>query len=337
VRCKTGTTLVDVLRDAASDASSILAASTSRPEPGFDRSDSGVAADQQSAWRGGMTRIQRSRVTCRVCGAQSKQTTLLSSNTLGLPDLDGRPFRYSMLRETMSGWVQRCPECGYCAMYLSRDHEYDLPVAPLAEHEAIWIAPDSPPDLLPAAGADERQPFLASIVRGERYRAQLRDRRFGRLANSFLCQGLIDEAEGRYVDATLAAVHAAWVCDDTRKAKSARNCRQRAARLIRNAPSSGQSFGIRLRSAPALLVDVLRRSGDFEGAESECRQVLAEGTDVFLRNLAAFQLDLIKRRDGRAHSLLDAIRSSPEAWGVTGKAEAAKQKRSLRFWSRWTR
>src|SRR2546428_3025961 len=33
VRCKTGTTLVDVLRDAASDASSILAASTSRPEP----------------------------------------------------------------------------------------------------------------------------------------------------------------------------------------------------------------------------------------------------------------------------------------------------------------
>src|SRR5205085_3848225 len=30
---KAGTTLVDVLRDAASDASSILAASTSRPEP----------------------------------------------------------------------------------------------------------------------------------------------------------------------------------------------------------------------------------------------------------------------------------------------------------------
>src|SRR5207244_10874455 len=37
VRCKTGSTLVDVLRDAASDASSILAASTSRPEPRADQ------------------------------------------------------------------------------------------------------------------------------------------------------------------------------------------------------------------------------------------------------------------------------------------------------------
>jgi hypothetical protein len=33
MRFKTGTTLVEFLRDAASDASSILAASTSRPEP----------------------------------------------------------------------------------------------------------------------------------------------------------------------------------------------------------------------------------------------------------------------------------------------------------------
>ena len=88
-----------------------------------------------------MTRIQVSQVTCRVCGSQSKQATLLSSNAIGPPDLDGRPFRYSMLRDTMSRWVQRCPECGYCAMYISRDHEYDLPVAPLAGHEGIWAAP----------------------------------------------------------------------------------------------------------------------------------------------------------------------------------------------------
>lgn len=33
MRFKTGTTLVEFLRDAASDASSILAASTSQPEP----------------------------------------------------------------------------------------------------------------------------------------------------------------------------------------------------------------------------------------------------------------------------------------------------------------
>ena len=38
MRFKTGTTLVEFLRDAASDASSILAASTSRPEPGADLS-----------------------------------------------------------------------------------------------------------------------------------------------------------------------------------------------------------------------------------------------------------------------------------------------------------
>jgi len=283
-----------------------------------------------------MTRIQVSQVTCGVCGSQSKQATLLSSNTIGPPDLDGRPFRYSMLRDTMSRWVQRCPECGYCAMYISRDHEYDLPVAPLAGHEGIWAAPDSPADALPTEGADARRQFVVSIVRAERYRAQLQDRRFAQLANSFLCQCLIDEAEGRFVDATLAAVHAAWVCDDDKKAELAASCRRMAARLIRDAPRGSQSFGIRLRSGPALLVDVLRRSGDFEGAETECRQGLAEATDGFLRNLLGFQLDLIKRGDLAAHSLLEAIGSSPEAWGVTGpgKDDAPKQKRSWGFWRR---
>jgi len=282
-----------------------------------------------------MTRLETAAIACVACGTESKQTILWSSNTLGgLPDLDGRPR--AMLRDTMYLWVQRCPGCGYCAMDLSQDHEYDLPVAPIHGHEGIWAAPAA----LPSGSAtppvsSERREFLGTVVRSVRYREQLNDPEFPGLANSFLCQSLVDEADGRHVDAAFGALHAAWVCDDARAGPQATAARKRAAKLIQEAPQGRQAFGIRLRSSAALLTDVLRRSGEFESAAAECQRGLSAEPDQFLRNLLAFQSELIKQRDAAAHSLVEAIQLSQEARGVpAGGPTEGRKEGWWRFWRR---
>jgi hypothetical protein len=279
-----------------------------------------------------MTSFRKLLVKCRLCGRESQQAVLLSSNTYGgPPDLDGRPTE--MLRQTMGAWVRRCPACGYCAMHLSHDHEYDLPVAPMAGHDGVWVAPEEPPPDSPArTTSEERHALLLSIVRSERYTAQLHDRGLPELANSFLCTSLIDQAEGRQVDATFAALHAAWTCDDASLPEQARSCRLRATELILSDSRGSQSFGIRLRSRPALLADLFRRCGDFDSASATCREALAADPEVFLRNVLGFQIQLIDRHDTAAHSLGEAILSSPEAWGIDQSSRSEAPKRGWRFW-----
>lgn len=58
-----------------------------------------------------MTVINNIDQTCPVCGKQSSQKVLMSTNSFGYSDLDFRPP--SMQRETMSVWLMECPECGY--------------------------------------------------------------------------------------------------------------------------------------------------------------------------------------------------------------------------------
>ena len=59
-----------------------------------------------------MSKIVQMEIKCFVCGRESKQDVLLSSNTFfGSRDLDLRPP--DMMRSTMGIWVQECPHCGY--------------------------------------------------------------------------------------------------------------------------------------------------------------------------------------------------------------------------------
>ena len=50
---------------------------------------------------------------CWVCGKPSPQPVLLSTNSMGYPDLDLRPPE--MQRSTMNTWIHECPHCGYVA------------------------------------------------------------------------------------------------------------------------------------------------------------------------------------------------------------------------------
>ena len=52
-------------------------------------------------------------VTCIMCGAVHKEKFLSSYSNFHRPDLDFRPSE--MGRNTMTFWLQTCPECGLVA------------------------------------------------------------------------------------------------------------------------------------------------------------------------------------------------------------------------------
>ena len=58
---------------------------------------------------------------CSVCGKPSPQPVLLSTNSMGYPDLDLRPPE--MQRSTMNTWIHECPHCGYVASDLEDELE----------------------------------------------------------------------------------------------------------------------------------------------------------------------------------------------------------------------
>ena len=60
-----------------------------------------------------MTQIHEIEEECSVCGENSEQLVLISTNSWGYPDLDLRPPE--MQRSTMNVWIQECPHCGYVA------------------------------------------------------------------------------------------------------------------------------------------------------------------------------------------------------------------------------
>ena len=60
-----------------------------------------------------MTTMYQDTVKCYVCGKESKQTVLGSTNSFGSQDLDLRPPE--MMRGTMEYWAHECPYCGYIA------------------------------------------------------------------------------------------------------------------------------------------------------------------------------------------------------------------------------
>jgi hypothetical protein len=60
-----------------------------------------------------MTTMYQETVKCYVCGKESKQTVLGSTNSFGSQDLDLRPPE--MMRGTMEYWAHECPYCGYIA------------------------------------------------------------------------------------------------------------------------------------------------------------------------------------------------------------------------------
>ncbi|MCK4375664.1 MAG: hypothetical protein KAX19_10055 [Candidatus Brocadiae bacterium] len=217
-----------------------------------------------------MTTLHKEEVRCDVCGGQSECIRIVSTNALGPPDLDMRPRE--MERSTMRHWVHRCPHCGYCASELS----------------------ESP------TGAD-------AVVEKTEYKDQLKNPDYPELANSFLCKAMVDRATGDLVEATWALIRAAWACDDSGSPEKASACRQQAAQMLEMAQADGQDVAEQEGVSDAVLVDLLRRSGQMERAErviESHRDVISEET---IHRIFEYQSLLIREGDTSCHTVAEAL------------------------------
>ena len=220
-----------------------------------------------------MTTLYRVEKKCAVCGAVEEYEDIGSSNSFGSPDLDTRPPE--MLRSTIFAWVQRCPQCGYCAADVSK----------------------APPEAAP-------------LVRTPEYSRQMKNRSYPELARSFLCKALLEEHTEQYNTAAWSLIHAAWACDDHKKSASAKECRSRAVEMIRKSLEKEQPISQQEGAETVIQVDLLRRAGRLaEALELIHREQPGIKEDILLQVLA-FQEDLIARKDVKCHTISEAFGES---------------------------
>ena len=170
---------------------------------------------------------------CAVCGMESEQYVLFSTNTFGGgPDLDLRPPE--MMRSTMCYWVQECPHCGYVAKTLT-----------------------------------DKTGVTIEWLKSDEY-TQCSGLHFSNtLAERFYKQYLIAKADENPEGAFYAALHAAWGCDDAQDTESAALCRRLAINeidaVIQKQP---EFFDLNIQK-----IDLLRRVGMFDEAIAEGRRL----------------------------------------------------------------
>ncbi len=240
-----------------------------------------------------MTTIFTREAVCTLCGTTSEQPAIGSTNYMGSPDLDGRAP--PMARRTITYWLEECPRCGHVAPDL------DSPV-PEACRAAVRAA-------IPHA-----------------WRGEPDDPR--RLFLRFQTRAAIAAALGDEAEQATRELHSAWVADDSGRAGDAVDARRRAAALLERLVGRGDAIdeaaedgddAAERRWMTALrhrmLVDALRRAGDWEPADEAARRFVEQvlpalpppGPDEFdVAQLFSFMRARIAARDDRCFTLEEA-------------------------------
>lgn len=154
-----------------------------------------------------MTDYKEERLSCYCCGETAKQTVLLSTNSLGSPDLDQR--QGGMARSTISYWLQECPFCGY-------------------------VAPN----------IEEGDAKATSFLQTPEFQAVSFDPTFDPAARRFLVRAAERAHHSDRMAAFLNTLRAAWIADDVKRPDQAAALRLKAA--ARLAGSELKSIDTRL-------------------------------------------------------------------------------------------
>lgn len=218
-----------------------------------------------------MTTVVFVKKICFVCGTRDRYADIGVMN-IGRPDdLDGRPS--DSHRSSIYMVMKRCTTCGYCA-----------------------------PDI---ATGPKGAPI---IVKEPLYQKQLNNTSLPETANTFLCWAQLQKSSNAYNEAGKATLFAAWVCDDSSEFRfKARALRIEAIALLLKARDSGQTFARSPFLEQSLLVDLMRRAGQFEEARKYCEEglkmkQLSEKEEMVL----AYQEDLIEKKDTKRHTIDEA-------------------------------
>jgi hypothetical protein len=199
----------------------------------------------------------------------SSHIGISSTNAFGSADLDTRPPE--MQRSTISSWVQKCPECGYCAREI-----------------------------------DKAPAMAGGVVASPGYQNQLHCPDYPELANAFVCFRIVSEGAGRLLDAAWASIHAAWPCDDAAKVEAATKCRNEAVRLIQALHEQGGFLAEQGGADEAILADLVRRPGRFEEAVDVVDRSMATTEQGLIRAVLLYQKGLISKGDAAVHRIEEA-------------------------------
>ncbi len=270
-----------------------------------------------------MTTYAQVEKRCALCGQESTQRVLASTNTRGAPDLDFRPP--PMMRDTMGAWLEICPHCGLCALEIE-------------EAEGSW----------------------GQVVQSPAYQAQLASDQSS-LARRFACWALIAEETAPLSEVISAYKQLAWVYDDlvtyaqrdgsaegesdeclacgtpenagdlARWSAAATEWRKRAADALELAQEQdGQEAGW------LVLTDLWRRAGCFDRAEAAVVRALASCKSVEALAVLKFQRRLIQSQDTAAHTLDEVgLPQTGEASVRAAERRRASQPLSLREVGWW--
>ena len=220
------------------------------------------------------TTLFPANVKCAVCGCESRQSEIMSTNAMGSPDLDLRPPE--MERSTMPYWVQRCPECGYCNDSLEDKTSVDKEYLSSKEYTELF--------------------------------AKIED---DSLAASFIRQARIAEKTKDFSAAMLAYIHAAWDCDDAKNTQGAKQCRLLALKIL-NANYNAIVKSADADSVACLKTDLLRRASSFEEAIETAQNRLPKVKQNIIKQILAFQIEKCKAKDAKVYRIADAVTEEPE-------------------------
>lgn len=243
-----------------------------------------------------MTMISTEILKCAVCGKAAKHDRLDSTNEFGWADLDLRPPPDR--RHRLGLEIQHCAACGYCAPTISQEK-------------------------------DPIDPSIRQTMQSAQYQLSLHDKQLPNTARYFVCWALLAYAQGHIAWAAWATLKAAWVCDDhSSHAEMATQLRELAASRFHAAiaaqdwPCAGEPL------SHAVLVDILRRSGQFDLALAKANSALltapATQENEGAIDLLRFQLTLCANRDSTRHNIGEARHASPNAQLYEARAHARK-------------
>ena len=220
-------------------------------------------------------------VKCAVCGEESFQTGLASSNEFGSPDLDTRPPE--MYRSTMNMWLQRCPRCNYVAEDLN---------------DSIGVPT-----------------FSQEWLNGEAYLSFGKHKPNSELLETFFLKVRISRYLADWKTAFWDSIHAAWVADDPAQYEN-----EECEICYIDEGDTYWSFQARLYALDmfdnipvdeieetwkVVRADLLRKSSQFDRLIAEYTNL--QFSDEILNQIVSFQIERAKLRDTKTYTIAEAI------------------------------
>ncbi len=211
------------------------------------------------------------KITCANCQHEDDYIDWASTHSFGSPDLDTRPpadYR-SALNQML---VKKCNNCGYCNTKI-----------------------------------DECLENINEIVKSVAYQNQLKNIQFPEKANQFLCKSIVLEKTLDLENAAWASLHAAWNCDDNEKYVQSKYCRIRAIELFSIAKATTTLNFKKDGDFSVLLVDLYRRTEQFDIASKICEIRLTKEKDELLKQILMFQQSLILLKEIKMYKIQNAV------------------------------